>query len=70
MRLYDEEQMIRDIETTFKAKLNDEIAVINAEKADSLTLDTIASDKYIFETLDKRVQNYKGFFILYYKKKL
>jgi hypothetical protein len=62
---YDEELMIKDLETTFKAKLNAEIDCINAEKNDALVLDHIPSDKYIFETLDSRILNYKGFFIMY-----
>ncbi len=63
--MYDEENMIKDIETLFKAKLNDEIDLINTEKNDTLTLDHIPSDKYIFETLDSRLLNYRGFFILF-----
>lgn len=66
---YDEEQMIRDIETLYKAELNNEIDLINTEKGEvpgnTLFLEQIASDKYIFETLDSRVNNFKGFFILY-----
>lgn len=62
---YDEEMMIKDIETTFKAKLNAEIDCINAEKNDSLVLEYIPDDKYIFETLDSRILNYKGFFLMY-----
>lgn len=67
--MYDEENMIRDIETLYKAKLNAEIDCINTEKGavsgDPLFMDQIPSEKYIFETLDKRLLNYKGFFILY-----
>jgi len=63
--MYDEEYMIKDAATLFKTKLNTEIALINAEKADSLVLDEISSDKYIFETLDERALNIKGFFIIY-----
>jgi len=67
--MYDEELMIRDVETLFKDKLNAEIDCINTEKGassgDALYLDNIPSDKYIFETLDKRLLNYTGFFILY-----
>lgn len=66
---YDEEQMIRDIETIFKAKLNAEIDLINAEKSavsgDDLFIPNIASEDYIFETIDSRVNNHKGFFVLY-----
>ena len=67
--MYDEEYMIRDVETLFKNKLNDEIDCINTEKGavsgDALFLDHIPSEKYIFETLDKRLLNYTGFFILF-----
>lgn len=67
--IYDEEQIILDIETLFKAKLNAQIDAINTEKGavsgDALFLDQIPSEKYIFETLDSRLLNYKGFFILY-----
>jgi len=63
--MYDEEWMIRDIEATFKEKLDAEITCINTEKNDALVLDLIPSEKYIFETLDSRLLNYKGFFILY-----
>ena len=69
MPRYDEEQIIRDIEETFKAKLNTEIDCINTEKGvvdgDTLFIENIASDKYVFETLDSRVLNFRGFFILY-----
>lgn len=67
--IYDEEEMIRDIETLFKSKLNEEIDCINTQKnavaGDVLFLDQIPADKYIFETLDSRLLNYRGFFILY-----
>lgn len=63
--MYDEEFMIRDLADLFMVKLNDEIDCINTEKNDTLALDHIPSDKYIFETLDSRILNYKGFFILY-----
>ena len=49
MSFYDEEMMIRDIETTFKNKLNAEIDCINAEKGavtgDVLYIDNIPSSK-------------------------
>lgn len=63
--MYDEELMIKDIEAIFKLKLNTEIDLINVEKNDALILENIPSDKYIFETLDSRILNYKGFFIMY-----
>ena len=67
--IYDEEQMIRDIETLFKAKLNAEIDCINTEKGavsgDVLFLEQIPDTSYIFETIDKKLLNFKGFFVLY-----
>lgn len=67
--MYDEELMIKDIETTFKAKLNAEIDCINTEKGEvagnDLFIPHIDEKDYIFETLDSRVNNHKGFFILY-----
>ncbi len=63
--MYDDEQVIRDIETLMKAQLNTEIACINTQKNDALILATIPSDHYVFETLDSRVNNFKNFFILY-----
>lgn len=69
MIVYDEEQMIRDLEMLFKANLNTEIGLINTEKNavpnDDLFMKDIESDKYIFETLDKRLNNFKDFFVLY-----
>jgi len=63
--IYDEELMLKDIEILFQAKLPAEITAINTEKADALVLDLIPNDKYIFETLDSRILNYRGFFIMY-----
>jgi len=34
MSLYDLEQLVRDLETLFKAQLNTEISIVNADKAD------------------------------------
>ena len=67
--MYDEEMMIKDVEKLFKAKLNAEIDCINTEKGatlgDVLFLANIPDDKYVFETLDSRLLNYTGFFIMY-----
>lgn len=66
---YDEEQMINDIETLFKTKLNAEIDCINAEKGsvsgDPLFIENIPSDKYVFETLSSQLLNYQGFFVVW-----
>jgi len=67
--LYDEELMIKDLETLYKAQLNPIIDAINTEKGavsgDALFIENIASENYIFETLDSRVNNISGFFIMY-----
>ena len=66
---YDEELMVRDLETLFKAKLNTEIGLINTEKGavsgNALFMEDINSNKYIFESLHKSALNFKGFFILF-----
>jgi len=67
--IYDEEEMIKDIEKLFKEKLNTEIDAINAEKnsvkGDALFIENIPESKYIHETLDSRILNYKGFFVMF-----
>lgn len=67
--IYDEELMIKDVEALFKSNLNDEIAAINIEKGafigDALFLEDIPTEKYIFESLDSRILNYKGYFVMY-----
>jgi hypothetical protein len=67
--MYDEELMIKDLANLFETKLNDEIDKINTEKGavagDPLFIENIPSEKYIFETLDSRILNYTGFFIMY-----
>lgn len=66
---YDEEYMIRDAEKVFKDNLNTEIDAINLEKGalagSDLFLDPIPPDMYIFETLDSRINNFGGFFLMY-----
>jgi hypothetical protein len=66
---YDEELMVNDIETLFKAKLNDEIDAINTEKGsvlgDALYIPNIPTDNYVFGTLDSRILNYKDFFVIF-----
>lgn len=63
--IYDEEQIVKDLVQLLQEKLNDEITAINTEKNDSLVLQQIPTDKYVFESLNKTVLNYKGFFVLY-----
>lgn len=67
--IYDEEQMLRDVEQLFRDKLNAEIDSINACKGavvgDELYLDQIEDNSYIFETIDKSIINFKGFFVMF-----
>lgn len=65
MNLYDAEDVIRDIETCYKAKLDAEIAIVNADKNDALVLESIPADKYLFETMNSTLLNYKGFWVSY-----
>ncbi|NJM55065.1 MAG: hypothetical protein HC841_03335 [Verrucomicrobiae bacterium] len=65
MKIYDAEQVLRDLEQSFKDNLNTEIAAVNAEKADALTIVDIPDDKYVFMTLDERMLNFKGFWFQY-----
>jgi len=62
MAIYDVEQFLRDIETLYKAKLNDEIAVINAEKTD-FTLSDISDNAWYFQELAKQAFSYKNFVV-------
>jgi len=63
--MFDAESVIKLIESLLKANLNTEIACINTIKNDAITLETIAADHYLFETLDSRVNNFKKPFLLY-----
>lgn len=63
--IYDEEMMIKDAEAVFKANLNAEIAAVNAEKNDSIVLETIPDEVFVFESLTSNVLNYKGFFVMF-----
>lgn len=54
---YDVESLMADIERLMVNSLNSKILAINVEKADSIVLDTIADDAYIFQSLDERVMN-------------
>jgi len=58
---YDVEQMLRDIETLFKAKLNDEILIVDAEKAD-FVLDPINDRAWYLNQLP-RTFSYNPFIV-------
>jgi hypothetical protein len=55
---HDPETYLLAIETFLKANLNTEIANLNTEKNDSITLMTIVSDAYFLQTLNDTVANY------------
>ena len=57
---YDTESMLRDIETKFKANLNSEIAIINAEKGDFTIPDIVTPDAWYLQYLP-RTFSYKNF---------
>jgi len=65
MNIYDAESVIRDLEELYKAKLNGEITLVNADKADTIVLDAISADRYLFTTLDSRILNFQGFWFMY-----
>lgn len=58
---YDLEILLEDIETLIKANLNTKIAALNSEKNDSITLATVDSEAYFFQSLDGKQINYTPF---------
>lgn len=65
MASYDIESWLADLETFLKANLNTQIAALNTEKNDSLTLATIdTTGGYFFQTMNDRVANFDP--ILFY----
>lgn len=67
--IYDEEYMIDDLHAAFIKDLDAEIDCINTEKGavagDALFLDYIPATSYVFESVDLKLLNFKGPFILY-----
>lgn len=49
---YDSEQFLRDLETIYKAKLNDEITAINTEKGD-FSIDSIEAEAWYLDRIPK-----------------
>lgn len=60
----DIEILAADIETFLKANLNTKISAISSEKNDSISLSTIDSAAYFFQSMDEKVANYDPF-VLY-----
>lgn len=63
--LYDEENIIKDLLALFQNNLDDAIDCVNQIKDDSIVLETIPNDMWLFTTLDSSVLNYRGAFICY-----
>ncbi len=61
----DAETVARAIETYLKANLNTFITNLNTEKNDSITLKTISTDAYFFQSLNEKVANYDPYFLLH-----
>lgn len=61
---YDLEVLMSDIQTIMANNLNTKITAINAEKADSISLTTVDSDSYFFQTMDETTVN-KNPFVYY-----
>ena len=59
--LYDVESLMRDIESFLKAKFNPQLLVIDAEKADGLTLAPLDTAAYFWNWMGDQVANYNPF---------
>lgn len=53
----DIEKILDDIDTFLKANLNTQIAALNTEKGDSISLTTVDSDSYFYQSLNNKVAN-------------
>lgn len=56
--MIDLEVLLLNIETILKANINNEIDLINASKADTITLGYISDNAYCMQSLDDSVFNY------------
>ena len=63
--IYDVETVLTRTADFYKALLNAEIDCINTEKNDSIVLENIDSDCYVFETLTEDILNYDAPFVMY-----
>ena len=57
----DVEQLITDVQTYLTTNLNTSIGALNTEKSDSITLATVDSSAYFFQTLNDSIANYNPF---------
>ena len=64
MAKYDLEMLLADVKAVMTSSLNTKLAEIDSEKADAITLATVASGSYFFQTMDAEVANCNPF-ILY-----
>lgn len=58
---YDWESLAADIETILKNNLNTKITALDAEKADTITLDQVNSSAYFFQTMNDSIANFNPF---------
>lgn len=57
----DIEVVLAKVEATLRAKFNDHINAINADKNDGIVLKNVSDKAYIFQSLDEKVANYNPF---------
>lgn len=58
MARYDLERLLDDVLSVLQANLNTQIAAINTEKADSLTLKTVPNEAYFLQQLNGKMASY------------
>lgn len=58
---YDIEQFFDDLKSFLQSNINTKIAEINTEKADDVSMGTIATDAYVFQSMDSEVANYNPY---------
>lgn len=59
--MYDIEDILDNTKTILQNDLNTQIGIINTDKSDSITLDTIDSSAYAYQVMDNEIFNYNPF---------
>jgi len=62
MAIFDTEELLKSTSVLMKAKLNNELAVIDAEKGDFI-MDAINADAWYFQNLDEEAFSYSNFIV-------
>jgi len=65
MSFYDAERVVKDTLEIYQTKLNTIIDCINTEKNDSVILENIENDKYVFGVITENMLNFDSPFIMY-----